>query len=145
MVKNLHHVAILTKNIEDAVAYYQDMLGCEEVKIADVALPGVKMKSAMLPIGDGTTSLQIIEPNEGPGVKELAERGEGALLEVAFQVEDAEAFSDKMKARGVSPCTINEQPIDDKYTVSKFGNRYFILPGDKMRGTRIEVVQVMSS
>ena len=144
MITNLHHVAILTSDMQEAVKYYVEFLGCPSPNVVQVDKPGMKLKSALLPIGpDGKTSLQIIEPCEGPGVKELAQRGEGALLEMAFEVDDAEEFSDRMATRGVRPHNIAEQPIEEKYITSKFGNKYYILPANKMRGTRIEIVEVV--
>lgn len=146
MITNLHHVAILTSNIEESVKYYVELLGCEPPTPVQVDKPGIKLRSAMLPIGPSKmTYLQIIEPEEGPGVKELVERGEGALFEMAFQVDDVEDFAEQMSAKDIMPSDIAEQPIDEKYLVSKFGNKYFILPGNKMRGTRIEIVEMVQS
>ena len=145
MITNLHHVAILTSNLDEAITYYVDLLDCQEPKIAEVDKPGMKLRSAMLPIGpSGDTFLQIIEPELGPGVKELAQDGEGTLFEMAFQTDDIEDFADKMLDRGITPSNIAEQPIQEKYIQSKFGNRYFILPGKQLRGTRVEVVQMMA-
>ena len=147
MITNLHHVAILTANLEKAIEFYMELLGCHQApKIAEVDKPGGKLRSAMLPIGPrGSTFLQILEPEVGPGVKELAEGGEGTLFEMAFQTDDIEGFADRMRSRGVMPSDIAEQPIHEKYIQSKFGNRYFILPGRQLRSTRIEIVQIMKA
>jgi len=144
MITNLHHVAILTSNIDEAVEYYANMLGCLVPGITQVEKPGAKFQTAMLPVGQsGTTSLQLIEPSEGPGVKELAEGGEGTLFEIAFQVDSTEEFAEQMIAKGITPCDIAENSIKEKYITSKFGNKYFVLPASKMRGTRIEIVQMV--
>jgi len=130
--------------MEDAIKYYTELLGCQAPRIAQVDRPGVKLRSAMLPIGPtGETYLQIIEPSEGPGVEELKRGGEGTLLEVGFQVDDIEELYERMTAKGITPVDLAGQPISDKYIVSKFGNRYFFLPKDKTRGTKIEAVQVV--
>ena len=145
MITNLHHVAILTADLEAAVAYYVDLLGCQPPKIAQVDKPDVKLRSAMLPIGPkGETFLQILEPQLGPGVQELAQRGEGTLFEMAFETDDIEAFADQLRPRNITPSNIAEQPIEEKYIESKFGNRYFILPGRQVRQTRMEIVQMMA-
>lgn len=145
MITNLHHVAILTSNIEDAVQFYTNLLGCQSPRIAEVDRPGVKLKSAMLPIGPtGDTYLQLIEPSEGPGVAELERGGEGTLFEVGFQVDEIEATHDQMDAREISPQGLAGDSIEGKYIESKFGNRYFFLPKDKTRGTRLEFVQVIN-
>ncbi len=145
MITNLHHVAILTSNIEDAIEYYANLLGCQSPRIAEVDRPGVKLKSAMLPIGPtGDTYLQLIEPSEGPGVAELERGGEGTLFEVGFQVDDLADLHDEMDAREIIPQDLAGDSIEDKFIESKFGNRYFFLPKDKTRGTRLEFVQVIN-
>ena len=145
MITNLHHVAILTSNIEDAIQFYTNLLGCQSPRIAEVDRPGVKLKSAMLPIGPtGDTYLQIIEPSEGPGVAELERGGEGTLFEVGFQVDDLADLHDQMDAREIRPQDLAGDSIEDKFIESKFGNRYFFLPKDKTRGTRLEFVQVIN-
>ena len=145
MITNLHHVAILTSNIEDAIQFYTNLLGCQSPRIAEVDRPGVKLKSAMLPIGPtGDTYLQLIEPSEGPGMAELERGGEGTLFEVGFQVDDIADLHGQMDAREIRPQDLAGDSIEDKFIESKFGNRYFFLPKDKTRGTRLEFVQVIN-
>lgn len=145
MITNLHHVAILTSNIEEAIQFYTNLLGCQSPRIAEVDRPGVKLKSAMLPIGPtGDTYLQLIEPSEGPGVAELERGGEGTLFEVGFQVDDLADLHGQMDAREIRPQDLAGDSIEDKFIESKFGNRYFFLPKDKTRGTRLEFVQVIN-
>ena len=145
MITNLHHVAILTSNVEDAIQFYTSLLGCQSPRIAEVDRPGVKLKSAMLPIGPtGDTYLQLIEPSEGPGLAELERGGEGTLFEVGIQVDDIADLHDQMDAREIRPQDLAGVSIEDKFIESKFGNRYFFLPKDKTRGTRLEFVQVIN-
>lgn len=146
MIARIHHVAILTSNMEDAIMHFSMLLGCSSPRVFQADSPGLKFRSAMLPIGtSGETYLQFIEPSEGPGAEELSRDGEGRLFEVGFQVDDIEDFYERMVAKGIFPVDIKGQPIESKFIVSKFGNRYFFLPKDKTRGTRVEVVQVMGT
>ena len=142
MISQIHHVAILTSNIEKAIRHYVDLLGCEEKEAVTVEKPGVHWRTVMLPMGNGTTSLQLIEPIEGPGVEELQRGGEGTLFEIGFQCEDIEAFHGHLGKRSIQPGDLREEAIDEKYMTSKFGNRYFIVPRDKSQGTRLEFVQI---
>ena len=145
MITNLHHVAILTSNMEDAIEYYTNLLGVQTPRIVEVNRPGIKLRSAMLPIGpSGETYLQRIEPSLGPGVAELERGGDGTLFEVGFQVDNIEAFHDQMDTREIRPQDLAGDSIEDKYIESKFGNRYFFLPKDKTKGTRLEFVQVIN-
>ena len=118
MISGLHHVAVLTADIDAAVAQYVALLGGQTPRQVLVDRPGVKLKSAMLPLGKtGATFLQIIQPIEGPGVEELQ--------------------------RGASPLDLAERPITQNFIPSKYGNRYSFVPRSITRGTRVEIVQVM--
>jgi hypothetical protein len=129
----------------ESLAYYEELLGCKAPRVAEVDRPGVILKSAMLPLGPaGETYLQILEPSEGPGVEELARGGEGTIREIGFQVDDIEELYDRLVAKGIHPVDLQGRAITGKYIQSTFGNRYFLLPRDKTRGTQIEVVQVMT-
>ena len=138
MINHIHHVAILTSDIEPAIDHYVELLGCER---KTPVKPGLHWLSVLLPIGNGMTALQLIQPLEGPGVEELKKNGEGTLFEIGFKCSDAEVFSDHLKNRNMTPADLSETPIESKCMVSKFGNRFFIVPRDKSRGTRLEFVE----
>ena len=141
MIRQIHHVAILTSDIEAAIGHYVDLIGCQRRDPVDIQKHGLKWRSVLLPIGNQTTALQLIQPLEGPGVEELNARGEGALFEVGFVCEDADAFVENLRARVVAPSDLAEAAIDTNYIISKYGNRYFIVPRQKSRGTRLEFIQ----
>jgi catechol 2,3-dioxygenase-like lactoylglutathione lyase family enzyme len=141
MIQQIHHVAILTKDIDAAIKHYVDLLGCEMADPIDVEKPGVRWRTVLLSIGNGTTALQLIQPLEGPGVEELERGGEGTLFEIGFACEDAEAFGQHLKGRAIDPSGLKEESLEENYLQSKYGNRFFIVPREKSRGTRLEFVQ----
>jgi catechol 2,3-dioxygenase-like lactoylglutathione lyase family enzyme len=144
MISGLHHVAILTADFDAAVDHFAALLGVETPRLVSVDREGVKLRSAMLPIGKtGTTFLQIIQPIEGPGVEELKRGGEGTLFEVGFQVDDIEKFNEGLRRQEAAPVDIIGRPIAANFIPSKYGNRYSFVPASKTRGTRVEIVQVM--
>jgi len=144
MISGLHHIAVLTADIDAAIARYAALLGGQTPRQVQVDQPGVRLKSAMLPLGrTGTTYLQIIQPIEGPGVEELSRGGEGTLFEIGFEVEDIEDFNQGLRARDAGPLDLAERPISGNFIPSKFGNRYSFVPRSVTGGTRVEVVQVM--
>ena len=142
MIQQIHHVAILTKDMDAAIQHYVDLLGCEMAEPINVEKPGLRWRSVLLPIGNGTTALQLIQPLEGPGVEELERGGEGTLFEIGFACEDAEAFGQHLEERSVEPADLKEEPLEEKYLQSKYGNRFFIVPRKNSRGTRLEFVQL---
>jgi hypothetical protein len=144
MISGLHHVAILTSDLDSAVVQFAALLGTEAPRLVLVDQPGVKLKSAMLPLGAAkSTFLQIIQPIEGPGVEELECGGEGTLFEVGFQVENIEDFNMALRARNAGPLDLAEQPIAENFIPSRYGNRYSFVPRSITRGARVEIVQVM--
>jgi catechol 2,3-dioxygenase-like lactoylglutathione lyase family enzyme len=146
LILGIHHVAILTHDIEEALAHYCEFLGCDHPKIVDVYDPEqkVSLKTAMLKIGPtGNTALQIIQPIEGIGCGELEKGGEGTIFEIGYQIDDLEEFNNQMTSKGFGPVNIAEKPISGKFILSKFGNRYSLLPREATRGTRSEFVQIM--
>ena len=103
----MHHVGIVTADIEATIRHYVETFGCDPPRVVCVDKPGIKLKTAMVAIGAGQANcLQLIEPEVGPGVEELKHWGEGTLLEVAFEVEDIEQVYDQMKMRGIQPVNL---------------------------------------
>lgn len=144
MIIRLHHTAIVTGNMDEALRYYLEILQCERPRVVQVDRPGAKFRSAMLRIGlTGESFLQLIEPSEGPGLDDLQRGGEGTILEVAFEVDNIEEFFDQMVSKGITPVDVAGQPFSGKCIVSSFGNKYFFLPRTHTRGTRTELVQVV--
>jgi len=146
MIEQIHHVAILTHDIHAAIDHYVETLGCLRKDPIDVEKPGLRWKSVLLPIGseEGSTALQLIEPLEGPGKDQLQVQGEGAIFEIGFKCKDAVAFADRLQSKDMPPSDLTEQPLDDPPMTSKYGNRFFILPGQHSRGTRLEFVEFAS-
>ena len=135
MDRGIHHVAILTRDIEAAIAHYVSVLHFVPGPIRSVERPGARFRTAMLPVSPGADAyVQLIEPSEGPGVAELAHGGEGALLEVGFQVEDMEEVSRQLGAAGRPAVDITGEELTTNYLTSSFGNRYVFFRREDMRG-----------
>ncbi len=141
MINQIHHVAILTSDIESATNHYVELLGCEYRDPIDVEKPGLRWRTVLLPIGNGSTALQLIEPTEGPGVEQLAKQGEGALFEIGFNCADVESFGEHLISHNAAPADLTGEQLNEKFLQSKYGNRFYIVPPDKSRGTRLEFVQ----
>lgn len=144
MITGIQHVAILTHDIEQAIDRFCDLIGCERKDPAQVDKPGVRLRTVMLPLNPGSkTFLQLIEPQEGPGVEELRKGGEGAIFEIGFETDDIEQFNEHLGQRDITPTDLAGGALPGKFITSKFGNRYFIVQPDDTEGTRLEFVQVM--
>jgi len=101
----INHLGIAVKEIDEALKFWQDALGLENVHTEEVAEQ--KVRTAMLPIGD--TKIELLEPTseDSPIAKFLEKRG-GGIHHIAVEVEDIEASLAKLKAEGAR--LIDETP-----------------------------------
>src|SRR5687768_184402 len=101
----IDHLGIATKSIEEALKFWQDSLGLENVHTEVVEEQ--KVRVAMLPIGEGR--VELLEPisDDSPISKFLEKRG-GGIHHIAVEVEDIEVALAKLKAEGAR--LIDETP-----------------------------------
>ena len=101
----IDHLGIATKGIDDALAFWQDALGLENVHTEIVEEQ--KVRVAMLPIGE--TRIELLEPtsDDSPISKFLEKRG-GGIHHIAVEVEDIEVTLRQLKAKGMR--LIDETP-----------------------------------
>lgn len=98
MLRKIHHVGIVVRNLEEAYAFYRDTLGLPVHKTAVVEDQGVK--AALLSIGN--SEIELLEPiNPNGGIaKFLERRGEG-LHHICFETDDVAAELAATKAKGI--------------------------------------------
>jgi methylmalonyl-CoA/ethylmalonyl-CoA epimerase len=101
----INHLGIATQKIDEALKFWQDALGLENVHTEEVAEQ--KVRVAMLPVGE--TRIELLEPTAGdsPIAKFLEKRG-GGIHHIAIEVEDIEASIAKLKSEGAR--LIDERP-----------------------------------
>lgn len=101
----ISHLGIATKDIEEALRFWEDALGLANVHTETVE--DQKVRVAMLPVGE--TRIELLEPtsSDSPISKFLEKRG-GGIHHVAVEVEDIEASLAKLKAEGAR--LIDEKP-----------------------------------
>ena len=101
----INHLGIATKDIAEALKFWQDSLGLEQTHTEVVAEQ--KVRVAMLPIGE--TRVELLEPTaaDSPIAKFLEKRG-GGLHHIAVEVEDITASLAQLKANGAR--LIDETP-----------------------------------
>lgn len=91
-LSHIEHLGIAVKSIEEALPYYENVLGLKCYSIEEV--PDQKVRTAFMMVGQ--TKLELLEPtsDESPIAKFIEKRGEG-IHHIAFCVEDAnEALAD---------------------------------------------------
>ena len=101
----INHLGIATKGIEEALKFWGDALGLENVHTEVVK--DQKVRVAMLPLGE--SRIELLEPtsDDSPISKFLDKRG-GGIHHIAVEVEDIEASLAKLKQQGLR--LIDESP-----------------------------------
>ena len=108
MPRRIDHVAIIVRNIEQALLFYRDTLGITPSEIKEV--PTEQVRIAFLPMGGSEGSeIELIEPTTPDSSlrKFLDKRGEG-LHHICLEVDDIDAALAEMQAKGAP--VLDEQP-----------------------------------
>lgn len=97
-LSHIEHIGIAVKSIEEAIPYYEKVLGLKCYAVEEVK--DQKVKTAFFKVGQ--TKLELLESTdpEGPIGKFIANRGEG-IHHIAFAVRDLEAWLKHAEEEGV--------------------------------------------
>jgi len=84
-IKKINHVAIVVKDIDEALKFWRDQLGLELDHVEDV--PSQASKVAFLPVGEG--EVELVQPTAADAgiAKYLETRGEG-MHHLCIEVDD---------------------------------------------------------
>lgn len=101
----INHLGIATKEIAEALKFWEDALGLENVHTEVVEEQ--KVRVAMLPLGE--SRIELLEPtsDDSPISKFIEKRG-GGIHHIAVEVDDIEAALAKLKSEGAR--LIDESP-----------------------------------
>ena len=132
MPKRIDHIAIIVRDIEQALVFYRDTLGITPGEIKEV--PGEQVRIAFLPLGGpGGSEIELIEPTtpDSSLAKYLEKRGEG-LHHVCLEVENIDAALAEMQEKGA--------PVLDKQPrIAAEGRAIFLHP----RGTNGVLLELL--
>ncbi len=133
MPKRIDHVAIIVRNIEQALAFYRDTLGVQPSEIKEV--PSEQVRIAFLPMGGpGGSEIELIEPTtpDSSLSKYLEKRGEG-LHHICLEVDNIDAALEEMQEKGA--------PVLDKQPrVAAEGRAIFLHPKGT-NGVLLELIE----
>ena len=97
-ITHIEHIGIAVENMEQAIAYYENVLGLKCYAIEEVA--DQKVKTAFFMVGQ--TKIELLESTspEGPIGKHIEKRGPG-LHHLAFAVSDVAQSLQEAESKGV--------------------------------------------
>lgn len=105
MITHIEHIGIAVKSLEEAIPYYEKVLGLKCYNIEEVA--DQKVKTAFFKVGQ--TKIELLESTdpEGTIAKFIEKKGEG-VHHIAFATDNIEAELEHAKGEGVR--LIDEAP-----------------------------------
>jgi len=131
MIKKVHHVAIVVKNLDEALKLYDSLFGVKPSKIETLPQQGVK--AALLPMAQGgeIELLEPIDPQSGVA-KFLESKGEG-VHHICLEVDNIDQELSRLADKGV-------QLIDKQGRPGLAGKVGFIHP-KSTKGVLFELAQ----
>ncbi len=127
----IDHLGIATNGIDEALKFWGEALGLENVHTEIVE--DQKVRVAMLPLGE--SRIELLEPTseDSPISKFLEKRG-GGIHHIAVSVDDIQASLAKLKARGI-------RLIDESPHVGAEGCLVAFVHPSSANGVLLELVQ----
>ena len=127
----INHLGIATRDIAEALKFWSDALGLENVHTEVVE--DQKVRVAMLPLGE--SRIELLEPigEDSPISKFLEKRG-GGIHHIAVEVEDIEASLAKLKSQGM-------RLIDESPRIGAEGCLVAFVHPSSANGVLLELVQ----
>jgi methylmalonyl-CoA epimerase len=99
-VIRIDHIAVAVRDVDEAIAKYQRILGAELIDKVDLTMQGNRAQAAYLKVGDGLMVMDgAVDPN-GFIAKFIEKRGEG-LHHIALVVDDLDEYVKELEAKGV--------------------------------------------
>ena len=132
MKMKINHIGIATKGIDEALKFWSDALGLDNVHTEIVV--DQKVKVAMLPLGE--SRIELLEPtsDDSPISKFLEKRG-GGIHHIAVEVDDIEAALANLKSQGM-------RLIDESPRVGAEGCLVAFVHPASTGGVLLELVQI---
>jgi len=99
-IKRIDHVAIVVRNMDDALTFYRDMLGIAPSRVIDFPREGVKI--AFLPLGGPNGSeIELLQPtSEETGVARFLQKHGGGLHHICLETPDIDQALADLRASG---------------------------------------------
>jgi methylmalonyl-CoA/ethylmalonyl-CoA epimerase len=101
----IEHIGIAVKNLKEAIAYYEEVLGLKCYAVEEVK--DQKVKTAFFKVGQ--TKIELLESTdpEGPVGRFIREKGEG-IHHIAFSVDNLSEKLKEVESKGIE--LIDKEP-----------------------------------
>ena len=116
-IKKIEHIGIAVKNLNEAINFYENILGLKCYKIEEVEEQ--KVKTAFFKVGE--TKIELLEStnSEGPISKFIEKRGEG-LHHIAFGIKDLSTSLNELEGKNINLIDNNPKEGADDLNIAFF-------------------------
>ena len=131
--KRIDHVAIIVRDLEQALLFYRDTLGIIPSEVKDV--PTEQVRIAFLPLGEpGGSEIELLEPTAANASLNafLEKRGEG-LHHICLEVDDIDAALQELQDK--------DAPVLDKQPRLAAEGRAIFLHPKGTHGVLLELLE----
>lgn len=97
-VSHIEHLGIAVKSLDEAIPFYENLLGSKCYAIEEVA--DQKVKTAFLLVGQTKIELLEATSDESPIAKFIEKKGQG-LHHIAFAVDKVQPCLDELAEKGI--------------------------------------------
>jgi len=114
-ITHIEHLGIAVKSLEDAIPYYENILGLKCYNIEEVTEQ--KVKTAFFKVGE--TKIELLEPTceESTIAKFIEKRGEG-VHHIAFAVDNVADSIKEVEEKGVQLIDKTPRKGAEKLTIA---------------------------
>jgi len=98
-ISHIEHIGIAVKRLEEAIPYYENVLGLKCYNVEEVA--DQKVKTAFFKVGEVKIELLESTDPEGPIGKFIEKKGQG-IHHLAFAVDSVDEALTEVEANGVA-------------------------------------------
>lgn len=98
-ISHIEHIGIAVKSLEEAIPYYEQVLGLKCYAVEEVA--DQKVKTAFFKVGDVKIELLESTDPEGPIGKFIEKKGQG-IHHLAFAVDNVNEALTEVESKGVA-------------------------------------------
>lgn len=104
-ITHIEHIGIAVKNLDEAIKYYENILGLKCYSVEEVA--DQKVKTAFFMVGQTKIELLVSTAEDGPIAKYIEKKGEG-IHHIAFAVNKLAESLKEAEEKGIQ--LIDKQP-----------------------------------
>ncbi len=131
MIEKVDHIGIAVKNLDEAIKFYEEVLGLK--CIGQEIVEDQKVRVGFLPLGDSEVELLESTTEDGTIAKFIEKKGEG-IQHIALRVDSIEEALRDLKAKGV-------RLIDEKPRYGAGGAKIAFLHPKSTSGVLIEICE----